>query len=317
MVKIAVLYCPTIGNIGNEFINMGAEELLKKCFLNIPNAEITNIETLEIGNGSFMYPRDYLSPVDRVIVGEADLIFFIGGSCLAKYYVNIFEDLSKFKGKKFILGASFYEDVKSELELFKSLPNKFDYIFVRDETTWDLLSESGKYNNVINGLDLAFFIDSSKIPRLENRLENVLVNIDSPELGELIDDLYYEHPSSIIVWNIPYKTEVSNSRHAKHNKKLLVAERGDTYLKNIANCKLIYTNRVHTFLTAFLFNTPCEILYGEPREYERYFLYRKIGLEIIRGKRYSEEDYAEPKKILEIEKQRMEETLTNLISNIS
>lgn len=302
--QIAVLVTPEIRNVGNAFINRGAFELIHKC---IPfTCDVHYIEALETSNVLFNYPTKCIPEYNKQLIESCDWLIVLGGSCLSRYMINMFNEVKQLKVKKILLGAGFYEGVEKELPLYQNLPEQFDWIFARDKETFNALRQDGKYHNIVNSLDLAFWLDveTYKIP---NSKPYSVINIDSPERGVLRERIYKERDNSIMSWNDSSMTKVCNAEVGKkHN--CFIAEKWYEYIKLYANAEFVATNRVHTTLACILADVPCQPFLDYTAAYERFFLFKQIGLEIKTASVYK--DYSEYKKKLSVEKELIESLLT-------
>ncbi len=310
--QIAVLITPEIKNIGNAFINRGALALIDK--IKYSNTIIHKIEARETSNNLFNYPTKCLTEYNRQVIEGCDWLIVIGGSCLSRYMVDFFTEIGQLNVKKILLGAGFYEGIEKELELHKTLPEQFDYIFARDQETTMALIQEGKYENVYSGIDLAFWMDEHKDADLlsKNIKPYSVINIDSPERGGLQARLCAENKDHIISRNNSYATGICNAALGKDHK-CFVAENWYEYTRLYANARYVATNRVHTLLACILFDTPCQPFLDYTSSYERFFLFKQIGLEVETAKTYSVDDYKPFKKVLEGQKFQMEEQLTSIL----
>ena len=309
--KIAVMYTPELKNIGNSLINKGADILLNKTF---GWKELHKIEALETGNNSFNYPTKSITDYNKKIIEHCDWLIVLGGSCLSRYMINFFEEVKQLRVKKILLGVGFYEGLEKEMELHKDLPKYFDYIFARDDETAEALQQGGTYGNIYSGLDTAFWIDEYKDDLLPVKIDRnySVINIDSPERGALQERLCNENEDHIISRNNPYLSSICNSHLGKEHK-CFVAEKWYEYIRLYANARYVATNRVHTFLTCILFDTPCQPFIDYTASYERFFLFKQMGLKLETAKKYMSEDYVKVSDILKWQKTKMEDKLTQVL----
>ena len=310
MKHITVLVPPGIRNIGNSFISLGAIRLIRKCLSYYDKFKVEEIEALETSNKLFNYPTKVLPEYNKKRIEDSDRLIVIGGSCLSRYFVNFFEEIKQLKVPKILLGAGFYEGIDKELELHKDLPFDFDYIFVRDQETWKALSQDGHYKNVISSIDLAFWLNLKPF-KIEEVKPYSVVNIDSPERG-IQERLYNEHENSVMSRNDSSKTSICNSEFGK-KYNCFVAERPNEYLKLYANAEHVATNRIHTFLACILSGTSCQPFIDYTASYERFFLFKQIGLVIETAKIYTKKDYKKYLPKLERMKARTEGLLTDIL----
>jgi Polysaccharide pyruvyl transferase len=285
--NIAVLVTPEIRNIGNAFINQGAFELIAET---VPfNSNIHYIETFETGNILFNYPTKCITEANKRLIESCDWLIVLGGSCLSRYMINMFNEVKELKVKKILLGAGFYEGIEKELPLYKDLPEHFDWIFTRDKETFEALKQGDKYDNIVDSIDMAFWMDVEPY-KIQGVKPYSVINIDSPERGALQEKLYREHKHSVMSRNDSSRTDICNTNFGRDHK-CFVAEKWYEYIKLYANAEYVATNRVHTFLACILADIPCQIFIDYTAAYERFFLFKQIGLKIETGKLYTSKDY--------------------------
>lgn len=137
--RVSVLVTPERHNIGNSFINKGALRLIEKT---VPvGTEIFILEAFEITNNLFKYPEKLFTEVNKSIVDKSDVLVVCGGSCLSRFMLNFFKELTTVKIPKLLLGAGFYEGYKQETKLYDTLPEDFDFIFTRDKDSHTTLRQ--------------------------------------------------------------------------------------------------------------------------------------------------------------------------------
>jgi exopolysaccharide biosynthesis predicted pyruvyltransferase EpsI len=321
--KITVLYTPGIWNIGNDFINQGAKALLKNVFAG-GEYIINNLELLETSSLLFNYRTDWTTPYGREVIKNSDLLIVIGGSCLNRYMKHIFDDIAKLPIPKILMGASFYENHETETELYKNLHEQFDYIFTRDEVTYNGISNNKQYKNVINGIDLAFWLPEQipKAIQTENLPKDfyAVVNIDSPENSKMQSDLIEAKKKKgfeniYLSRNNPRQVGICNSDLGK-NHKVFVAEKWYEYMRFYGAASEVSTNRVHTFLVCLMMAVPCQFCHDVVQNFARYFLFKRVGIKLDSTKIYSEEDYKElMPKLFEIKKS-LENKLKVILTHI-
>lgn len=297
--KVAVLYTPGIWNIGNEFINQGAKQLIKNVFAGGEH-EINNIELLETSNLLFNYRTDWTTPYNKNLINNSDLLIVVGGSCLNRYMKHIYDDIAKINIPKIMLGVSFYEDLNKEAELYKNLYQQFDYVFTRDEATYKAISKNKEHKNIINSIDMAFWLQE-RIPEVI-QTENLpieeygVVNIDSPENSKMQSDLILDKQKRFkdvyISRNNPRQVGICNNDIGKNNK-VFIAEKWYEYLRFYGSAGEVSTNRVHTFLACILLNTPAQFCHDPTNVFARYFLFNRVGMKLDSTKIYREADYQE------------------------
>jgi exopolysaccharide biosynthesis predicted pyruvyltransferase EpsI len=300
--RISVLYTPGIWNIGNEFINQGAKVLIRNVFGGGEH-KINNIELLETSSLLFNYRTDWATPYDKNIIKNSDLLIVVGGSCLNRYMKHIFDDIAKLGVPRILLGASFYEDHLKETKLYRTLHAKFDYIFTRDAVSYNGISDNKKNENVINGIDLAFWMQEvlPKViqPQYLPEEKYVVVNIDSPENAKMQSDLIKAKKEKgfetvYISRNNPRMVGICNNDLGKEHP-VFVAEKWYEYIRFYGSAQEVSTNRVHTFLVCLLLGVPVQFCHDVVKEggFARHLLFEKLGIKLDSTKIYTSEDYKE------------------------
>ena len=283
MKKVTLLCPPGLKNIGNDFIARGAEEFLKECGYSITKVSLLNTSDSIL----YAHASSYVSDYDKKIIKESDLLVFAGGSCFSRHLTMVYDQICEEFDKNFIiLGSSFYEHGGFLEREYKDVSSWVDILFTRDRITWERLSNDGEHENVIRGLDMAFFMDVESVLPISSKRDYVVFNIDSPY--DICNELKerYKDEKFYICFNDTSKIEMCGKI-----KNTFVSEKWYDYIRFFAGAKKVYTNRVHTFLACFLTNTPCVFHKYKSGDHPRLTLFEEIGMRVVDGKLYTKKDY--------------------------
>lgn len=278
--KIALLTSVTFNNIGNGFIDLGAEAALMKA---LPlNAELFKVSS----NANFaatmgqmfmlkenpiinwlwvhtmqraakkLHDRSYKTVKTQNIFSMASMVkcdyFIIPGCVLTVPFFTIYGDLIKRKaeqGSKIIfLGASgnFYTEyeVKFVSEYLRKLQPYA--IMTRDSLAYKYYAYFTK--NSYNGIDNVFFVNLLNLPQIDTDLTPyVVLNIEEPKHYRIKEELKNIFKEKNIVYSyhkpFPY-TKVS--KLVKNG--VIVSDNPMDYLLLYRNASEVYSDRVHTCL---------------------------------------------------------------------
>lgn len=275
--KIALLTSVTFNNIGNGFIDLGAEAALMKA---LPlNAELFKVSS----NANFaatmgqmfmlkenpiinwlwvhtmqraakkLHDRSYKTVKTQNIFSMASMVkcdyFIIPGCVLTVPFFTIYGDLIKRKaeqGSKIIfLGASgnFYTEyeVKFVSEYLRKL--RPYAIMTRDILAYKYYANFTK--NSYNGIDNVFFVNLLNLPQIDTDLTPyVVLNIEEPKHYRIKEELKNIFKEKNIVYSyhkpFPY-TKVS--KLVKNG--VIVSDNPMDYLLLYRNASEVYSDRVH------------------------------------------------------------------------
>lgn len=279
--KIALLTSVTFNNIGNGFIDLGAEAALMKA---LPlNAELFKVSS----NANFaatmgqmfmlkenpiinwlwvhtmqraakkLHDRSYKTVKTQNIFSMASMVkcdyFIIPGCVLTVPFFTIYGDLIKRKaeqGSKIIfLGASgnFYTEyeVKFVSEYLRKL--RPYAIMTRDSLAYKYYANFTK--NSYNGIDNVFFVNLLNLPQIDTDLTPyVVLNIEEPKHYRIKEELKNIFKEKNIVYSyhkpFPY-TKVS--KLVKNG--VIVSDNPMDYLLLYRNASEVYSDRVHAFVS--------------------------------------------------------------------
>lgn len=310
--RVALLLPPEHFNVGNAFLSYGGQYLVKKVFnWKYRNFEIIPIEVLDTGISSFKFRSNFTIKYNEKLLDTCDWVIMFGGSCLSTYMKPIFEEIYQIKAKKILLGAGFYDKFHEEKYIYQDMYKYFDYVFVRDQITYNWISNFGKNQNIFFSLDLAFWLDNYKeilLPIKDRIKDYSIVNLDSPLNENLENEYRAEIENCYIMRNNPHDIKLCNQKD-----NVFIAGAWFAYLRFIANAKEVITNRVHTFVACIVFNVPCRFIFDSRGEYQRYFLIERLGITLKSGELLTFKQYKNMKKIMKNLRTKTESDLFNLI----
>ena len=289
--KIALLTSVTFNNIGNGFIDLGAEAALMKA---LPlNAELFKVSS----NANFaatmgqmfmlkenpiinwlwvhtmqraakkLHDRSYKTVKTQNIFSMASMVkcdyFIIPGCVLTVPFFTIYGDLIKRKaeqGSKIIfLGASgnFYTEyeVKFVSEYLRKL--RPYAIMTRDSLAYKYYANFTK--NSYNGIDNVFFVNLLNLPQIDTDLTPyVVLNIEEPKHYRIKEELKNIFKEKNIVYSyhkpFPY-TKVS--KLVKNG--VIVSDNPMDYLLLYRNASEVYSDRVHACIPTLAFGNKARL----------------------------------------------------------
>lgn len=295
--KIALLTSVTFNNIGNGFIDLGAEAALMKA---LPlNAELFKVSS----NANFaatmgqmfmlkenpiinwlwvhtmqraakkLHDRSYKTVKTQNIFSMASMVkcdyFIIPGCVLTVPFFTIYGDLIKRKaeqGSKIIfLGASgnFYTEyeVKFVSEYLRKL--RPYAIMTRDILAYKYYANFTK--NSYNGIDNVFFVNLLNLPQIDTDLTPyVVLNIEEPKHYRIKEELKNIFKEKNIVYSyhkpFPY-TKVS--KLVKNG--VIVSDNPMDYLLLYRNASEVYSDRVHACIPTLAFGNNARLFSNSPR----------------------------------------------------
>lgn len=289
--KIALLTSVTFNNIGNGFIDLGAEAALMKA---LPlNAELFKVSS----NANFaatmgqmfmlkenpiinwlwvhtmqraakkLHDRSYKTVKTQNIFSMASMVkcdyFIIPGCVLTVPFFTIYGDLIKRKaeqGSKIIfLGASgnFYTEyeVKFVSEYLRKLQPYA--IMTRDSLAYKYYANFTK--NSYNGIDNVFFVNLLNLPQIDTDLTPyVVLNIEEPKHYRIKEELKNIFKEKNIVYS--YHKPFPYTKVSKLVKSgVIVSDNPMDYLLLYRNASEVYSDRVHACIPTLAFGKQSKI----------------------------------------------------------
>jgi len=246
--RIALLTCPTSLNAGNEFINIGAEYLIKQIF---PNEHIDLFEALETVNQD---NKSFIKPFQKEL-NSYDIIFIACGSLISEYAIQAIRNILSLKPIKIWLGLGMFNYDEIEISYCKEMEKvSNNYFFIRDDETYKAFDRSN--NNVFRGIDCAFYL-SDIHKKLNNKKRYAVINIDSlqdniPKIKNTLNDLKKHYKYVYIIEN----TSTTKHNIPKFKDHYLFLSHWYSLYQLYQNASFVITNRVHTAIACLSNNVP-------------------------------------------------------------
>lgn len=249
--KILVLNGCWTPNIGNAFVNLGTEQIVKKAFGEceiIYSADIANKWFFNQSDESNLYSNNSFNVSKHI---DVDLVVW-GGMVLTKYNFelaqSIFMEFSNRDIPILFLGAGADEYSSEEAEYVAACLQRLKYvgIITRDETTYKLFE---KYEylkwRIVQGIDAAFFVSECSIPKLE------MGNYDV-ECFDRIVPPYINHKGKEVIYTHHDCFGKLPTRYM-NQKNTLISELPYDYLTIYKNVDVTYAERVHACIATLAF----------------------------------------------------------------
>lgn len=308
MMKIGLFTSVYFNNIGNGFIDLGAEETLKAA---IPiNAEIIKVSqcanfAASLGR-SFMIKENFIvrwlwehfvqyfektvhnhtynaiSTLD--VFSPAKIIkmdyLILPGCILTDAFFTIygkFLEEKKKQGCKFIfLGASGNYYTSKEVSIVKGWLTKLKpyAIMFRDSVAYNYYKEFSE--NVYNGIDNVFFVNRLTLPKVETMMDPfAILNFDIPKHTRIKKQLAKEIKNRELIYtdHKPYPYS-KISKLAK--KDVLCSDYPLDYLYLYRNVKETYSDRVHACIPTLSFGNKAQLFSDSPR----IALFENVGINL-------------------------------------
>lgn len=247
---IILIGTPEYGNMGDQLIAFSEYQLISDMFGKNRLLEITENDIR------------YRFKAVKKLIGK-NLLVFQGGGNIS----DIWRDqeklrekvLKKFVNNRIIIMPQtvYIVDLKKQKLILEKYNNSSILVCAREKYTYDMFKSIGK-NNIILCPDIAFYLwDYCKKYRMNNKRNKIgvclrkdeesVINIDSEVLEENIRNFGLE---------IEVFDTVINEHIVSKERKAKV----DNILEYISNRELIFTDRLHAMIMAYLVGTPCVAL---------------------------------------------------------
>lgn len=295
-------------NIGNGFIDLGAEATLKNAIPEggqiIKVSQCANFAA-SMGKGMVIkelpfvhwmwtnimqrfakkvHDKTYKIIAQENVFSVADFVkldyFILPGCILTVPFFTIFGKLLEKKvqeGTKLIfLGASgnFYTEYEINFvsEYLKKLAPYA--IMTRDSIAFKYYSKFGKFS--YNGIDNAFFVNLWNIPKVKTEMENyVVLNFDEPKHKNIKEELEKKFKNIVYTNHKPYPY-LSVSKLVK--KGVMVSDTPLDYLLLYANVSEVHSDRVHACIPTLAFGNKAQLYSDSPR----IALFENVGIKEIK-----------------------------------
>lgn len=297
-------------NIGNAFIDFGAEETLKAAMsqeMQMVKLSQCPLFAASMGTGfalkeskmlhwlwvkvmakyakklqdraySAITPKNVFNLIDFT---ELDFLV-IPGCDLTVPFIRIFGDVVKRcaqKGTKIIfLGASgnFYTDYEVSF-VSKYLETLAPYaIITRDSDAYRFYKDYAELT--YNGIDNVFFVNRMNVPKLKtNKTPYVILNFDEPKHSSVKRELEKKLEGQNIVYTNHKPYPYSNIRKMAE-AGVMCSDQPLDYLFLYANASEVYSDRVHACIPTLSFGNKCRLYSDSPR----IALFENVGLSHIK-----------------------------------
>jgi len=258
-------------NIGNGFIDIGLEWIIKEC---CPHAEVIRVGTprilpsvLEGTSWRTFLPRKLLPQSIREVlrrrlimeakipfeyaqyIGNIDIVF-VGGNIFTGY-IDIFIPLLlrlKEKGSKIVLcgvGGDTYSSIEQKESRAFLAKLKPDIFISRDLISYQLYSNFGKYS--WNGIDCAYFV-SEAYQSIKIKKNYIVANFDN------IKEPNIPNPENLPIVRTHHTYFIKREWVKQSN--FFISDFPEDYLNMYANAQLIFTDRIHTSVVAKAYGRP-------------------------------------------------------------
>ncbi len=244
-------------NIGNAFVNVGIEMIVRKVFKDceiIYSADAANKWFFGVPTNSDQYKKNSFNITKYM---DIDLVVW-GGMILTRYNFelaeNIFMQFSKKEIPILFIGAGADEYTKEEADYVANILKNIDYvgIITRDDKTYDLFS---KYDflkwKIAKGIDAAFFVSEYNIPELNIEPYDV-------ECFDRINAPYIEHENKKVIKTHHDCFGKLPIRYI-NEPNTLVSELPYDYLTLYKNVNITYTERVHACIATLAFGNKAKL----------------------------------------------------------
>lgn len=310
MRKIVLLKSPGNLNIGNEFINVGTEYLVRKSLdaAGLGDYDLCVSEFWASNMSLQKYPTNWNTEGAIQWMNDSDLILIAGGAIVNKYMEGFLRDVGAMKPPKILLGASMFSYNDAERKLAKDVLAAYDHVVCRDnllhETIQDVVSSR-------SGIDPAFFLnDVHQLLGLRGKYG--VVNMDLNLRQRMRARRKYEELKE--QYGDAYITENTATWH-KNIEGFIFLSRWSEFCNLYGNAAFVSTTRVHTALLCTIFATPFEYLGSdaEPNA-KRSSLFHQVGMSLETGRQYQAGELEGYANIIE---QKKQETMSDLSSAIA
>ncbi len=218
---------------------------------------------------------------------DADYVIFAGAVLTARFF-SIYSDflakLKKNQSKIIFYGCSGDLYSNPEISFVKTkLKELSPYaIITRDTLAYQYYHNLAEYS--YNGIDCGFFANISQIREIKLNLPPyVVLNFDSAiynrKISRLKAQLTQDLTKNYVIINAYHTIDnkMASLVSSGKEKNLFLSDNPFDYLLLYANCKTVYTNRVHACVPTLSFGNACRLFSNSPRV----DLFERMGLSNI------------------------------------
>lgn len=299
--KVLILNGCWTPNIGNAFVNLGTEQIVKQAFEGCDiffSADVANKWFFDLAsNGSQMLQNSFnISQYFQV-----DLVIW-GGMILTKYNFelaqNIFSEYSRRKIPIIFLGAGADEYTEEEAEYVASCLKQLEYIGIitRDDRTYEMLQHYVFLKRrIARGIDAAFFVSDMSIPELDMGRYDV-------ECFDRVVTPYIKHENDLVIQT---HHDCFGKLPARYMSKAntLISELPYDYLALYKGVDTTYAERVHACIATLAFGNKARLYVDTPRA----ALFDRVienGAERIK------------KEVVSVEKEKLQNEKERMLQNV-
>ena len=281
-----VLLKTWLTNIGNGFINKGAEICLRKAF---PDADIMEFSLFPqytaIQSGlknlfRFKYSTMYATPKEQKIVNVLDLfkkvdLIVVSGAILYKNWIPTFTKiLQKADNETSVVflgagGSPNLEEVGYIKNRLRAIKCRFKALFSRDTETFDYYSDIFDFS--YDSIDCGFFVsDWYQPPRCDEEfIVATFDKIKEPKLNTKSKIIRLSHsslgtPFAGFIREI-YSTISCARTNIRRKDNIFFSDSLEDYLFFYANAKEVHSDRVHACVAALSYGVPARLYYSTYR----------------------------------------------------
>lgn len=261
--KIYLFCVPYHGNIGDHAIAYAEEKIFEKYF---SDYKLIEVETAIASKILFL-----IKPF-----ANKSLICITGGGLLGNLWLNeertVRKILKSFCYNKIILFPStiFYtndDSGKQELNVSLDLYNKCNNlsIFAREINTYNFLKANFKHNNIFLVPDIVLYLDKFHKDKFDDKILLCLRD-DKEKVFDNKNNIlkHLKKYGNIVETNTVNKNQMY---YSKESRKNVVVNK----IKEFGNSKLIFTDRLHGMIFAYLACTPCIAMDNKSRKVSAVF----------------------------------------------
>ncbi|GEM_PF-2983042 len=311
MYKIVLLKSPGNLNVGNEFINVGAEYLVKKCLeqAHVKDYELFISEFWATNMTLHRHQTDWNTKEMKHWINSQDLIVVAAGSIVSPLMGAFLKDMQEFRPPVIILGAGMLTYTQEEQELAKRAFSKAKLVVCRDEILFQTINGSVL---AVNGLDMAFFLDDAYVLPPAGG-EYAVLNIDFSIRYMMQREKKYRELKKR--FETVYLTENTSAMHQK--KDFVFLSRWSEFCNLYANAAFVCTTRIHTCVVCTVFQTPFEYIGNdcEPNA-KRSALFRQIGMPLEKNKIYDQKQLQEVQVNIQAKKREVEKKVVEMLREV-
>ena len=307
--------CPSIGlftsvvfnNIGNAFIDYGAEATIKAAFPNINIIKISSFANFAATQGRFFLLKetyvlnwiwtrvmqrfaqklhdkvydavDSIDVISPVKIAKLDYLIIPGCVLTVPFFIiygKLLEDKVKEGCKLIFWAASGNHYTEYEIENVSNWLKRLKpyAICTRDSIAYNHYFSYS--NKVYNGIDNVFFVNLLKLPKVKTSMDPyVVLNFDEPKHRDICSNLKTKFDSKHII-ETNHKPFPFSKVFSLVKKNVVVSENPFDYLFLYNNVKETYTDRVHACIPTLSFGNKVQLYSDSPR----IALFENVGLNL-------------------------------------